>query len=556
MVERKNTGLAVSDAKRLNDCFNELSEAIAARPEMPGDRKRWHYDFAALEGGPVGAEREAWNHKCGSKNIAEDALRGAVTSGNLPLWTNGPNGEAKVDRHELKEPTYRTFASGTYQPNNRRLDNAGLAESPLWLKEADWRQYMSELWAVRYGIDWANPAPPSDKPLLPPEVHFVTLSHALTWIAFGVSMGDYHLHEVLALERYGERDPQEAIATALEQLLDLAGSEPVAVRGKYRANHDHDATKLDTKKIEPIKFSDYRQFSYLEDELRHGHGLLFWHDDSAIFRDTSSHGRHDSYVQVTVNRADLVRHFPPEKPSQSQLEHFRCGNKFTRDDPATITPWWSVNQALAWIVTRIPSYVEYVGNLETDEPSEHRPYFVQSICESYVAESDEGKAFMEAHCANWSTGTFLAHAGRDLLEKIQIGAVNPATTENGKGRPMAWHEFIGIGSSESAGDWLGLDPPPIFSSSEVTRAFSSPSQCENSLKNATPERAPAVKSGRAPDDDLILAKADEMKARGMIGHLIAKTMRLEPGFENVATTQVRELIKGRYKPGGRPKKDA
>jgi hypothetical protein len=68
----------------------------------------------------------------------------------------------------------------------------------------------------------------------------------------------------------------------------------------------------------------------------------------------------------------------------------------------------------------------------------------------------------------------------------------------------------------------------------------------------TLSRAPSVKSGRPPGDKLILKKADEMKGRGMSGRSIASQMRSEPGFENVATTSVRDLIKGRYAPG-RPK---
>lgn len=67
-------------------------------------------------------------------------------------------------------------------------------------------------------------------------------------------------------------------------------------------------------------------------------------------------------------------------------------------------------------------------------------------------------------------------------------------------------------------------------------------------------RAPSLKAGRPPNDDEILAKADEMKARGLDGRTIASKMRHEPDFENVATTYVRELIKGRWKSPGRPKK--
>lgn len=77
------------------------------------------------------------------------------------------------------------------------------------------------------------------------------------------------------------------------------------------------------------------------------------------------------------------------------------------------------------------------------------------------------------------------------------------------------------------------------------------------LGNVSPTstaRAPSVKGGYPPDDEAILDKADEMKARGMNGRAIASAMRLEPGFEDVATVHVRELIKGRWKPGGRPKR--
>ena len=66
-------------------------------------------------------------------------------------------------------------------------------------------------------------------------------------------------------------------------------------------------------------------------------------------------------------------------------------------------------------------------------------------------------------------------------------------------------------------------------------------------------RAPSFKSGWPPTDEEILAMADTMKFRGQDGRTIAKEMRFEPGFENVATTAVRNLLKGQY-PVGRPKK--
>jgi hypothetical protein len=307
---------------------------------------------------------------------------------------------------------------------------------------------------------------------MPPERQFVTLSEALTWIAFGVSMDGDQLHEVLSQERFGEHDSQKAIKNAVRLLTEIGSGGKIVLWGKHQSRQHDDEEKLLTRVIEPVLLADYRQFSYLDDELRHGEGFPFGRDaDGTVFDQILGAGRKDSFVQVRVNRAQLLHEFPRKEPAPSERERFLCGHTFKRDDPATITPWWSVNQALAWIATRIPSYVEYVGNLEEHEPREHRPYFVQAICESQVAESDEGMAFLECRRASWPTGTLLAHAGRALLEKIQAEAVRPATSEKGKGRPMLWHEFVGVGTRETGSDWLDLDPQPLFSSAEVIGAF-------------------------------------------------------------------------------------
>ncbi len=92
-----------------------------------------------------------------------------------------------------------------------------------------------------------------------------------------------------------------------------------------------------------------------------------------------------------------------------------------------------------------------------------------------------------------------------------------------------------------------------FQSSEFLAAIkqTTPPLPEMSLSN---QRAPAVKAGPPPTDEQILRKADEMKARGLNGRTIASQMRHEPGFENVSTILVRELILGRWQSGPSPKK--
>jgi len=335
-----------------------LSEAIAARPAVTGDRDLWAYDYAALPGGPEGDERDAWNHRCGSKDVALVALRGNVTNANLQLWIYGPHGEAKVDRYELKEPTFATFKSGTYQPDNRLLDSAGLADSPLWVKDADWHRFMVDLWAVRYGIDWANPAPPADTPRMPPEGQFVTLSHALTWIAFGVSMSNDHLHEVLSQDRYGEHDPQEAIKAAVGRLADVGSEGKIAMRGKRLASSGDDGKAALTETIEPVRLVDFGQFSYLDDELRHGEGLTLWREkDSSILEHAVGRGRRESYAQVTVSRAELLREFRPHGPMGWEPEAIHWSDlappeleraeQLARE--AEADEWWNWPQAVAWV---------------------------------------------------------------------------------------------------------------------------------------------------------------------------------------------------------------
>ena len=170
---------------------------------------------------------------------------------------------------------------------------------------------------------------------------------------------------------------------------------------------------------------------------------------------------------IAVNRADLLRVFPP-----AEAERFQSGRAFTREDPATIAPWWSANQTLAWIACGIPSYVEHVGKLEAELfQGDARHLMAQATVEADMGACDEARAFMATRRAAWPEGEILAHAGRELLASIQRGEVKPAASENGRGRAMSWTDFAGVGSCQHGGDWLRLDPQPLFASAEVMHAF-------------------------------------------------------------------------------------
>lgn len=416
----------------------------------------------------------------------------------------------------------------------------------------------------RESIDGAKPAPPSTTPLLPPDIQYVTLSHALSWIAFGVSMGSDHLHEVLTNDRYGEHDPQQAIADALENLVDLAGRERLIVCGKYRASRDIDPAKLDTMLIEPIKFADYRQFSYLDDELRHGRGLLFWHDENGqVFHDTFGSKRRDGFAQVTVSRTDLLREFRPHSAMGIDPD----ANLWTDLDPialerakelafaAQADEWWNWPQAVAWVGGRDLQHIATMRlSAEQWREKDDHQFDVALGAERYLA---------ELYCAGNPSAEI------DLQRAIERGAIrtlgraaidSPAhelkPTDWRGGKVVYYRTATLVSATNLLSNWacdIAVHRRDLFDEfpADGCTAAAEP----NSLDEGTiVARAPAVKTGRPPSDGEIIAKADEMKARGMGQQAIAKEMRLEPGFENVATTEVRKLILGRW-PRGRPPKN-
>jgi hypothetical protein len=186
------------------------------------------------------------------------------------------------------------------------------------------------------------------------------------------------------------------------------------------------------------------------------------------------------------------------------------------------------------------------------------------VAEQMAAESDEGAAMLAAAAGIRPNASVFALAGRALLDAVRAGHVAPAVRENGRSRVMAGHEFVGLGCGDTGSDWLDLDPQPLFSSDEVMQAFpmeeravaDPPSEAagrSHRQQDRSATRAPAVKAGRPPAPETLLAKADEMKARGLTSYQIASAMRHEPGFENVLTTEVRELVKGRWTSSGRPR---
>lgn len=139
---------------------------------------------------------------------------------------------------------------------------------------------------------------------------------------------------------------------------------------------------------------------------------------------------------------------------------------------AEISPWWTVLQAIAWVTTRSPAFVERVGQLEAHNEQEIAQFICSSMVLVYVSRNACACPAKSLDSTNrWESCTCFRDAGRLILEQIRQGHLSPIQTVGGVSRTMAFHEFAGIGQRPSGADWHDLKPAPIFSSAEVIAAF-------------------------------------------------------------------------------------
>lgn len=148
---------------------------------------------------------------------------------------------------------------------------------------------------------------------LPPADGFVSLSHAISWIAFQHSIGAPDLNDALDMGKPRKElnisnniEKDAAISDAVLRLTDLGSSGAVDFRGQYFLDVLVDPVPVLTQEIPQVRLADYRCFDTLDDSLHRGIGLTWneWRNELLYPEDT----RHFRFV--TVRRSDLLREFP------------------------------------------------------------------------------------------------------------------------------------------------------------------------------------------------------------------------------------------------------
>lgn len=150
----------------------------------------------------------------------------------------------------------------------------------------------------------------------------VSLSEAISWIAFGIALDADRLERALHLGGLAGGDLQQAqrdMEQAVENLLRAGSDQRVAFFGRYLESRQSNGSV--SASIDYLSLDDYRQFDVDRDRLHYGSGLATWY--SAPHVGTLRHGDHAGlFSGVTVDREQLLEHFPakvPPRPTHEQV---------------------------------------------------------------------------------------------------------------------------------------------------------------------------------------------------------------------------------------------
>jgi len=143
-----------------------------------------------------------------------------------------------------------------------------------------------------------------------PNQPYVTLSEALSWIAFATPLGRESLNKELAGLTF--KMELSAAKAQLEQgvsnFMDAAAVGKIQIVGKHLLSHlaDPDESKVDI--IPEGECQNYRQFDITIDGLRFGEGLAWLPNENEVWAyEANKHP--DFYTQIKVKRSSLMHAF-------------------------------------------------------------------------------------------------------------------------------------------------------------------------------------------------------------------------------------------------------
>lgn len=363
----------------------------------------------------------------------------------------------------------------------------------------------------------------------------VTLSEAVSWVAFGVALDADRLERALQWDRLAEGDLQEVqrkIAAAGASVLAYGADEKIAFFGHHVESKL--AKGAENAPIDPLHLDDYRSFMIGHDDLYYGEGL---HRTYRAKNDTQLKGsdRRDLFTQVTLSRADLMRYFPPKADNMKALEAAL---------PATlpdIGPVMGLAEAIHWKAHGRPSFDTKVwrkadGALVFSDPDGN-----EIATNTVGQQTPHMVAFLGASRECWTA----------LQEGLIAGIIAPADGPPLHVPRLYWNkvasEYLDLVYAGMAPGEVGIGCPILVSRAQFDNWRAASSTVE---KPADPPKAGKYKGGDEKRDKLILEAMIALKAEtGLDGRAVAQMLPKQSGFGDVAVTFARTLIDGQFKQG-------
>ena len=166
------------------------------------------------------------------------------------------------------------------------------------------------------------------------EPTFISLSEALSWIAFGKQDKKEALNTYLAKNDY-DKNCKEKLNNALESLLSKARGKLITLEGKEITSKTTTTDNALTIKISSTAFKDFAAFDINTDGLSYGKGLLWLptlvkngKNCEFIYEHKEQHKITKHYTDVDVNFSQLKKELQPGRQSLPALSD------------ADLEKWW------------------------------------------------------------------------------------------------------------------------------------------------------------------------------------------------------------------------
>lgn len=201
--------------------------------------------------------------------------------------------------------------------------------------------------------------------LEPPDRPNVSLSQALSWLAFNISLDARDLASALGAGVLGasRTDARRRLEQATDRLV-TAGTGGLPMLGKFVPMVGDYGAAL-TARIEPERLEDFRQFDVTFDGLRYGTGVSWdWTDPGVTVRAQGLPGTTHKYVDVRIERRGLMALSRSEEVPTGEDE--MSGDNLPSDDVifAKMHELWAIGLSRDEAAKRIrtlPGF-EQVGN--------------------------------------------------------------------------------------------------------------------------------------------------------------------------------------------------